>query len=545
MRRDVDSLRARTFDALIIGGGIHGAWIAMRCARAGLQVALIERADFGAATSANSLKVLHGGLRYLQHLDFQRMRASIGARREYARAFAHLVQPLPCLMPLKVSGVRSPWIFGPALMMNELVSLDRNSGVPDAAHLPAGYLMSARRCREAIKPLADVEPAAGGVWWDAIVLDSGRMSIEPVLEASRLGAVVANRVEAREYLIEQGKVVGARALDRLSGRELEIRAKVTVNASGPWAAELSRASDLPEVELPRNWIGALNLVLRRSLGITKAVALSSKSRAADSSAVLKRAQRELFFVPWRDVTMIGTDYHRVPSPLNGAPRFASEEAISAFIEDVRQVAPRANISHEDVARVHWGILPAETDAPDVPRKSPVIATGKEAVGASQLLVLVAEKLTSAPSLSKKVCDWIRQNVPDAAATPRAEAFTTNAPESAIEEPVRRYLRTRYGAHWPAVLSKHSDLERPLEPVAPQSETLRVEVVHAIREEMALDLEDVVVRRLGLCERGHPGTQVLEAVSQVAAKEFSWSEADRQAAVRSLDESLRQYGCACS
>src|SRR6187397_2423730 len=136
MLRDTERLAADTFDVAVIGGGIHGAWIALRAQQAGLRVALIEKNDFGAATSANSLKILHGGLRYLQHLDFKRMRSSIAARREFGRRAPHLVQPLPCLMPLRRVGLRSPWVLGPALLANDVISWDRNSRIAPQSRLP-------------------------------------------------------------------------------------------------------------------------------------------------------------------------------------------------------------------------------------------------------------------------------------------------------------------------------------------------------------------------------------------------------------------------
>src|SRR5690606_17465989 len=127
--RDLDVLGAREFDVAVVGGGMHGAWIARRAAEAGYRTALVERGDFGGATSANSLKILHGGLRYLQDLSFRRMRSSIRARREFARLAPELVQPLPCVMPLRGVGLKSPWVLAPALLANDLIASDRNAGV--------------------------------------------------------------------------------------------------------------------------------------------------------------------------------------------------------------------------------------------------------------------------------------------------------------------------------------------------------------------------------------------------------------------------------
>ncbi len=161
MRRDTSRLESQLFDIAIVGGGMHGAWLALRAAQAGISVALVERDDFGAATSTNSLNILHGGLRYLQHLDFARMRSSIRARREFCRLFPHLVRPLQCVMPLRAAGVRSPWTLGPALLLNDLISADRNADVDEAARLPTGRLLSGAACRERIAPLATTNAVSG------------------------------------------------------------------------------------------------------------------------------------------------------------------------------------------------------------------------------------------------------------------------------------------------------------------------------------------------------------------------------------------------
>ena len=173
MRRDPDLLQSQAFDIAIVGGGIHGAWLAFRAAAAGLRVALIEKNDFGSATSANSLKILHGGLRYLQHLDFPRMRSSIRARRAFGSFAPHLVQPLPCVMPLRSTGLRSPWILGPALLANDVISWDRNHDVPAGYRLPRGSLAGRGGLVHTISlPLTGTTATSAAVWWDGVALDA-------------------------------------------------------------------------------------------------------------------------------------------------------------------------------------------------------------------------------------------------------------------------------------------------------------------------------------------------------------------------------------
>ncbi len=538
MRRDVALLEAGIFDLLIVGGGIHGAWVALRAAQAGYKVALIERDDFGAATSANSLKILHGGLRYLQHLDIARMRSSIRARREFARRWPRFVQPLPCVMPLHAGGARSPWIFGPALLANDVVSADRNLGVTASARLSHGRLLSADACLSHIAPLADVRPLAGGLWWDAVALDAARLTLEPLLLATHAGAVVANRVEALEYRSNDHAINGVTALDRQSGRTFDIRAAVVVDATGPGCQWL--LGKLPVARrLPRAWLGGLNVVLRRSLGMEAAVALSSHTKAADRSAVLRRATRELFFVPWRGVTMIGTDYVPVRDPADAA--LPPTGAVAQFVEECARVAPRAGISMADVALVHWGLLPTDAPTAKLPGKSPLLLSGLHETGLDGLVVVVGEKLTSAPLLSQSVLQRVQQQLRRMPPAQQPDKSIDDvATESAELHPdVRTRLVARYGEQWLAVAGLGLEQSGWLAPIHASSEVRGVEIIHAIRNEMALTLDDLVLRRLGIGEPGHPGIEVLRSCAAIAAPEFGWNDADRDQAVMALDAWFEQ------
>ena len=541
MRRSTELLEAETFDILVVGAGVQGAWVALRAAQQGLSVAVIDKHDFGAATSANSLNILHGGLRYLQHLDFARMRTSIQARREFARRSAHLTRPLPCLMPLKAAGIRSPWFLGPALLANDVISADRNSGVDSVARLPMGRLVGGAGCAERIAPLAGTSAMAGAVWWDLLSLDCARLVVDTVVEAANAGAVVANRVQALAYLLKGSSVCGVAARDTVSGREFEIRASVVVNATGPWAGKLSQASRLDAGFLPPGWSGGLNLVLRRSLGIETAVALSTASGEVDKSAVVRRSSRELFFVPWRGVTMVGTDYlppGELPENGEGPPL----PAVEAFVAEVAKVAPHARLTPEDVAMTHWGILPTESAGSLLPRKAPIVVAGRSGAGADGLVVVIGEKLTSAPVLSGKVlqlaCGEIRRSRRGSRAgptmpVPEGEA-ATHAGSMGTPAEVAARLRSRYGEGWSEVARQAHGRPELLQRLHPATDALRVEVVHAIREEMALGLDDLVLRRLGIGAAGHPGADVIASCAALAAAEWGWTQAQADTAVAELD-----------
>lgn len=489
MRRDTGALAGRSFDLAVVGGGMHGAWIALRAARAGLRVALLEGADFGSGTSANSLKILHGGLRYLQNLDLGRMRASIRARRAYAQACGHLFTPLPCVMPLRSSGLRSPWVLGPALLANDLIGVDRNRGVGADHRLPRGRLLSGEACARAISPLVPMRPVAGAQWWDAVVRDTARLVLEVVLAAADAGATVANHLRVERILHAAGRVAGLAFTDVLTGRSGELRATRVVNATGPRALNLARASGLPVSALPQAWTGALNVVLRRPLGNTMAVALTLPREQARPDSMLRRGARELFFVPWRQRAMIGTAYFPVASIEEGAA--PPEGAIVRFMDQAAELAPAAALSAADVAMAHWGLLPLADPGDSLPRKSPLILADAADSGADGLVHVIGEKLTSAPVVSARVLR--RMGVGDGE---------------------RRPLRFELPPVHPAIEGS-GGISAPR-----RDQVLR----RAVNEEMAVTLGDLI-RRTGLAELGHPGAEVLAGLIDWAVREAGW---DRQA-----------------
>lgn len=533
MRRDLAKLQTEDFDIAIVGGGMHGAWIALRGAQAGYRVALIEKDDFGGATSANSLKILHGGLRYLQHFDLARMRSSIKARREFARISPHLFKPLPCVIPLEPAGVRSPWILGPALLVNDVLSADRNAGVDRSARLPLGRLMSSEQCIQAIAPLADSMAVAGGLWWDAVALDASRLCLEALLRAADLGAVIANHVSARKLMSQRGKLHGLTAVDEDTGKDFQVAAKAVVDATGPWAGQLSAQSGLPTAFLPPAWIGGMNIVLRRSLGIDKAVALSAVSKVADRTAVLQRATRELFFVPWRGLTMIGTDYHSVTDIAAGQSG-PPVDAVANFVAEIATVAPRSRISLDDVMAVHWGLLPLDASTATLPRKSPILACGASKTGAAGLVVAIGEKLTSAPIMSHKVIKAVGDEIGPPSSKRRKSKKIPAIPSPSLPQSAVTRLRSRYGERWSDVIDWAGVPGEFFQPIHPSVATLGVEVIHAIRQEMALDLQDLVLRRLGLGDTGYPGHPVLARCAEIAAAEFGWTPAEMDQAVSGLE-----------
>ncbi|NUO79936.1 FAD-dependent oxidoreductase, partial [candidate division KSB1 bacterium] len=357
MQRNLHELSNTVHDILIIGGGIYGAAAAWEASLRGLSVALIEKADWGAATSSNSLKIIHGGLRYLQHADFKRMRESIRERMVLMRIAPHLVHPLPCVMPTYGHAMKGKEVMRIAMFMNDLVGFDRNGLQDSQKFLPAGRVISKRECLELIPGIDEQNLTGGAVWYDCQVYNSERMLLSYLHSAARNGAQLANYVEAAGFLVKDKRVLGVKARDTLSHNEFEIRARLVLNNSGPWVNQtlglLAQKPDGAKVQLSK----AMNLILRRQIVPKYAVGVPSKFEFKDSDAIINKGSRLLFITPWRGRSMVGTThvaYHGEPKDFR-----VTEADIQTFLDEVSAAFPAANLKREDVAYFNGGLLPME------------------------------------------------------------------------------------------------------------------------------------------------------------------------------------------
>jgi len=325
------ALGTQSFDVLVIGGGIGAACAAWDAALRGLSVALVERLDFGAGTSAQSFKMLHGGIRYLQHLDIVRLRESCGERGAFLRIAPHLTRPLPIVVPTYGFGMQSRWLFGAALVLLELGSFDRNRLTRDPKrHIPHGYLMSAEQVVARFPHVERAGLTGAGVFYDGQIINPPRAVLAVVRAAARAGAVVANYCEAQQLLLQDGRVMGARVTDLLHGATFDLRARVTVNATGPFAPSLAKRFGGAPLNVPLS--RDMAVVVRRVLDPGMAITLQTKYR--DPDAVLSRGNRHLFIAPWRErYTLMGVN-SRVYTE-DAYDLKVTEEEIGGFLDELQ------------------------------------------------------------------------------------------------------------------------------------------------------------------------------------------------------------------
>ena len=455
---------------LVVGGGIYGLTIAYDAAQRGLSVALVERGDFGAATSFNHLKTIHGGLRYLQTADMARMRESIDERRAFARIAPRFVRPLAFAMPTGSSLTRNPLAWKAALAIDGIVGRRRNDGVRPDHYLPPGRIIAGAACREMFEgALRTVASAA--VWHDYQMVESDRLTLSFAKGAVVHGARLANYVEAIG-LLSDGRLSGVNVRDLLTGGTFDIRAHVVVNAAGPWTDRLVRqaAARTQHVQLK-----AMNLVT---------------SRAARSTALVAptRSGRALVLLPWKGRTLVGTsessDEH-MPEDQG-----VSRREIAAFLTEVNETFPMLSLKAEEITLVHRGIVPAArvNGRLTLLAHSDVIdhAEDHSVEGLARVISVVGVKYTTARGVAQRVVDLILRKL------------------GRPSVPCRTAERLLPGAD-------ESDTP-PADPIAT-----------AVHEEMAHTLVDVVVRRTGLGAAGYPGDEAARDAAAIMGRLLEWSD----------------------
>lgn len=377
-----ERLQDETFELIVIGGGIHGVAATLAAARSGHRVLLLEREDFGGATSWNSMRILHGGLRYLQTLDLTRYRESVRARAWFIREFPGLIDPLPCLMPLYDRGMRRRITLGPALALDARLR-DRWS-TPDArAMLPDGRLLSRDEVRERF-PSARTDGLRGGAFWtDALLARPQRVLAEMIRRAACRGADCVNYLEVTSWTTSGGRVAAVRGRDTLNFREYEFRTRAILNCAGPWAAALAAHDDpgLSDVYHPSL---AFNVLLDRPLDSSVSVAVESP-----------RGGPTYFLHPMDEMTMAGT----VHAPGRDAAAEPSEEQVDRFLGELGEAIPAFRADMGDVLRVMWGTLPARGVDTAATLDRDLLHDASDADGPDGLHSLVGVKYTTAPTVA--------------------------------------------------------------------------------------------------------------------------------------------------
>ncbi|MEW5739243.1 MAG: glycerol-3-phosphate dehydrogenase/oxidase [Myxococcota bacterium] len=531
-------LATEAFDVLVVGGGITGCGAARDAAARGLKVALVEKTDFGAGTSSKSSKLIHGGLRYLEHAEFGLVFESVNERKRLMALGRHLVRPLPFL----VTNYKGDRRF--------LATLDFGLWIYDALCLFGNY--KNHRTFGAAKTLAKEpklksEGLRGGILYYDCLTDDARLTLENALDAQSLGAVVVNHARAGQVLKDgTGRVVGLVVEDVETGKTVEVRAKVVINASGPWSDEVRALASLEGILKPTK--GVHVVVDEARLPVRHALMLQSP-----------RDKRVVFCIPWGlGRTVIGT----TDTFFDGSPDRLEPTAddVDYLLETANAFFPGARLTPDDVLATWSGLRPLLKPEDETASASAVsrehiidvqpgfvtIAGGKLTTYRNMAAELIDACLPQLGVATK--CQTKHRPLPGAVGLTESDEQLLAAAKAleaqGLDATAALYFVETYGARAGAVLARAKEDGQAKARLDAEHPSLLAQVDEAVDVELARTLDDVLTRRIPLVLRARDqGLGVAEQVARRMASRLGWSaeETQRQlAAFRAVVEASRAF-----
>jgi glycerol-3-phosphate dehydrogenase len=514
-QESINQLKQHAFDILVIGGGATGTGIALDAATRGLKVALVERDDFASGTSSKSTKLIHGGVRYLETAvktfdkgQFNLVRDALHERATLLKIAPHLTRPLAILTPLY------KWYEGPYYRIG-LKIYDWLAGRTNL--FPSRWM--GRKEALAQFPKLKSQGLKGGVVYSDGQFDDARMNVTLALTAAEEGAVVVNHLEVTSLLHENGKLAGASLQDRIGGERFDVKAKVIINATGPFADAL-RLMDDPSAKPLLSASSGVHVVLHERFCPPNTGLLVPKTDDG----------RVLFFLPWLGHTLVGTTDN--PALITKDPK-PTEEDIQYILKHVKKYLG-IEVKRDEVMAAWSGLRPLVSD----PKAADTAKLSRDhfvQVSDSGLITITGGKWTT---YRKMAFDTVNEAVKrwGLKALPSRTESTILAGGKNFRREEREELETKYG--FPKEVAHHLNRsygDRAGEIVklagegygarlSPDHPYLEADVIHAVRKEGAQTAVDVLARRLRLAFLDHDATRsALPRVIELMAKELGWGE----------------------
>ena len=532
--RTLSNLQNQQFDVLIVGGGISGAWIALHCAKLGLKTALIEQNDFGSQTSSASSKLLHGGIRYLQQMQFGKVRESALERAHYLYAAPHLSNPVPFIIPTYKDIKRSKLFLACGMLLYKLLRLgEKRISASRAKPLPATQSISPDRLNS-ICDLSHIKHTGAIVFPECHMYDSERMVLSIIQTAKKLGAETVNYVSAKHYLNNDGKISGVYAEDTLTKRSFNISAKLVINAAGPWIDNLNKT--VPDQQTPFSISGFAvgSHIITRQLINDHAIALTTKHKSATK---IDRGGRHIFIIPWRGYSLIGTSYDELKNPNQAL--VIKEAEVQQLLQDVNNALPEANLTAKDIISGYTGIYPLHTENIN---SSVYQGSGEyqiidhaQSQNTEGLITALGAKFTTGHILAEKTVKLASKKLLGSAAKAGKIKLHDSHYSNLKEFTEKRFAEYRF--EFPAETIQHlihnygSDIDEFIEfikdhkqlqkPINQQQPDIMGQVAWAIEREMALTLNDVLFNRTSLGLLGIKEKEIT-SVAKLMAKYLQWN-----------------------
>jgi glycerol-3-phosphate dehydrogenase len=523
------ALEDAAYEVVIIGGGMAGAGVARDLALRGVSAALIEKGDFASATTSQSSKLIHGGLRYLELFDFSLVRESLRERETLRRLSPHLVRPLPFLVPIYRESSRSLIKVRIGLKLYDWLAPGRDR--ERYRVLPAVDALSLEPALRA----SDLRGA--GYYFDDLLVFPERLCLENILSACRLGVRAYNYAQVDQIVRDpNGAIRGVRVRDLLTGRAATLSARIVVNATGPWVDELRALARVSE-RGPR--------ILRRTKGVHCLLPKLTERAIYHATG----DDRMIFVIPWRDFSLVGatdTDFNGDLDRVH-----ATGDEVNYLLDEVYKVLPDPRVTPNEVAYTYAGVRPLSFEkgkrASDVSRAHQVVAEER-----GRFLSITGTKLTCFRSLAAELGDQVMRTLgrsatgrtervaldgtDEEASRVEARAWLDVSGEAAATGLGRETLETlvaTYGRGWSRVIDLAGKVAGGPDPLCPSNPDVVAELHRAVQDEMAVSLQDVLLRRTGIGTSRCQGRDCAESIGRRMAPLLGWTP-------RRLDAELDAY-----
>ena len=523
-RQNLASLAGEQFDVAVIGGGIIGAGIARDAAMRGLSVALFEKRDFASGTTAGSTRLIHGGLRYLEMLDFRLVRMDLRERETLLRIAPHLVKPLEFIMPFYRSSLFYRTKMKIGMTLYDLLSYDKS--------LPRHRFLSTQELKKLEPNLRQRGLQGAASYFDAQVNSPERLCLENIIAASEHGARTFNYAEVTGALRTDGAVSGVRVRDLLEAdtAEVEIRSRVIVNASGPWFDRV--AGRLTDEDAPTQ------------IRTTKGTHITCPPVANRAVVIFSTVdERLMFLIPWLGYSWIGTtdtDFADDPSRAQ-----ATTEDVKYMLRSVSEYFPTLDTSRIYFSNAGVRALVREEGSESSVSRMHRISDGARA-GAENLVSVLGGKITGYRAIAEEATDAVcaklnasapcktaREPLPGA----RGDLKTSEASNAGLSNDTVAHLFNLYGSRAVEVIRLAASDESLRLPLSPHAHDIAAQVLFAARNEQCARLVDFLARRTLLGFTRDQGQSAAAVAAGLLARELGWSHERVEVEMRVYQEHI--------
>jgi glycerol-3-phosphate dehydrogenase len=536
MERFIEHFNNEKFEIIVIGGGITGAAVAYAASSRGLKVALFEKKDFGGATSAATSKLIHGGLRYLANMEFGLVRESLKERKILGNIAPNFIYPIPFMLPEYRRYKGGMWMIMLGMFLYDILSFDKKGTWDKSKGLPNHATYRRRKTLKLEPGVRKNKLVGSSIFYDYQSIFPERLTLAFIKSAMDYGAKTSNYSEVKGFIMNSNTIEGVEVADLISKKTHCVYAPLIINCGGTWADIILDMASTGKPRLHK---------IKRSEGIH---IITKKINNNHIISLVKDDGKHLMVMPWRNHTIIGT----TDKLFEGTPDDykVTKESIMEVIDVVNTYYGDGNLKYDDIKFAYGGLRPLIDDnsqnSYESSRRHEVYDNKKD--GLEGLITVEGGKYTTSRNLAYLVMETVQKKL----GIRLKESITYNNYLSGCE--IRdmeqfmiknhkkydsyfswntiEYVSRNYGTECHEIFRLAMENERLAEVLNDDGEIL-AEVYYAIKNETAMTLKDIFLRRTGIGTLGHPGQKIIQSVSELAAELLNWNKERIQEETNSL------------